>query len=559
MIRTFKEHDIRKVQELSGKLWDFKVSAGEHSGTPYRLLVPGCWESLAEFSKYRGKAVYTTEFQGKGNVRLVFKGVSHTANVSVNGNFVKTHYNAFTPFDAIVQNLSDGTHKLEVEVDNTFSEASSLHIPNDYMTYGGITRGVEVQQLEDIYIKKIFFTPVKKGNDWFAQVKVKNVNLSGEEKEVEVSFALDNTLYRFKKQRVGAGAELVLEEEFQFPNVKEWMMETPNLYLVHAKLSVDGKEVDDLIERIGFRTIKLDGRKILINGKQIRIKGFNRHEDHPHFGCAIPYESMIYDLYFVKDLGANSIRTSHYPNDEIFLDLCDENGILIWEENHARGLEEKDMVNPNFKKQCADCIEEMIFEHYNHPSIFIWGILNECASETEYGRECYKEQFEQIESLDSSRPTTFASNKHYKDLCFSYPTVISNNFYPLWYFETPVEEMMGKLMKYADEQCNEVKKPYIVSEIGSGAIYGCHSHTRDKWTEEFQYDNLKRQVEPILENEECTGVYVWQFTDVRVSTEWAMQRPRTHNNKGVLDEYRREKMGYYAIKEVFARYGNYFE
>ena len=85
----------------------------------------------------------------------------------------------------------------------------------------------------------------------------------------------------------------------------------------------------------GIRTVRTEGRRILINGRPVLIKGFCRHEDHPQFGCALPYEAMDYDLNVMLHLGANSVRTSHYPNDEIFLDLCDEKGILVWEENHA--------------------------------------------------------------------------------------------------------------------------------------------------------------------------------------------------------------------------------
>ena len=85
---------------------------------------------------------------------------------------------------------------------------------------------------------------------------------------------------------------------------------------------------------------------------------------------------MQHDLMLIKDLGANSIRTVHYPNDELFLDLCDEQGILVWEENHARGLSEENMRNPHFKQQCGDCIREMITAHYNHPSIYILSLIH---------------------------------------------------------------------------------------------------------------------------------------------------------------------------------------
>ena len=91
--------------------------------------------------------------------------------------------------------------------------------------------------------------------------------------------------------------------------------------------------------------------------------------------CAVPVEAMYRDIEIIKSLGANCVRTCHYPNDERFLDLCDENGIVVWEEAHARGLNETQMKHKNFDLQSAACIQEMIENHYNHPSIFVWGIF----------------------------------------------------------------------------------------------------------------------------------------------------------------------------------------
>ena len=101
-----------------------------------------------------------------------------------------------------------------------------------------------------------------------------------------------------------------------------WCPENPKLYEVTACLNdKDGKHCDDLIDRIGFREVRADKEGILLNGKKLRIKGACRHEDHPHFGCALPYAAMEYDVMLIRDLHMNAVRTSHYPNDEIFLDL----------------------------------------------------------------------------------------------------------------------------------------------------------------------------------------------------------------------------------------------
>ena len=262
---------------------------------------------------------------------------------------------------------------------------------------------------------------------------------------------------------------------------------------------------------------------------------------------------MDQDLNLFRDLNANAVRTSHYPNDSLFLDLCDEKGFMVWEENHARGLSEEKMRNPNFEQQCEDCIAEMIRDHFNHPSIIIWGILNECASETEYGRSCYERQFAQIKSLDPSRPTSFASCKHFKDICLDLPDIVSFNIYPLWYHDRPVKEYLDELYSWIQETAGK-GKPFLITEIGAGGIYGYRDANLDKWTEDYQAYALSQQIEGVLSKEGCSGIFIWQFCDVRVSREWFSTRPRSKNNKGIVDEYRPPKLAYQTVKEQYGKF-----
>ena len=163
--------------------------------------------------------------------------------------------------------------------------------------------------------------------------------------------------------------------------------ENPAFTYVRCVLRENGKDIDDLIERTGLRTIRTEGTKILFNDQPVRIRGFNRHEDHGLFGSSLPPAAMVQDLQLIRDLGGNAVRTSHYPNDPYFLDLCDEMGILVWEESHARGLSEEQMHHPLFLRQSRQCIEEMILRDSSHPCIFIWGLLNESpAAPTAAGR-----------------------------------------------------------------------------------------------------------------------------------------------------------------------------
>lgn len=581
MIRLFDTHYIRKTQELDG-MWFFSMEGFDKS---YQMPVPGCWEQHPDFLKYRGKGTYTKKvyIDQKTNLRLEFKGVSHTADVYFDGEKISHHYNAFTPFSAIVKEVEKGLHEIKVEVDNTFGEHSALHIPNDYYTYGGITRPVALEQLADVYVKQLHFTPMLQDGIWKAKIEVTLCNLSEKTMQVALSCELENptsataersqinsvqdapeelqncineNVMRAEMVELAGDSEQTFYFEQTFADVESWSGQNPKLYFLNTTLSVNGEVVDDLIERVGFRQVEVKGTQIYLNGEKMYLKGFNRHEDYATVGCAIPLQLMVQDMDMMQEIGSNAVRTCHYPNDERFLDLCDERGMLVWEENHARGLKLPDMLNPNFEQQCEDCIREMIENHYNHPSIVIWGILNECASETEEGRRMYKKQYEQIKSLDTSRPTTSATCRHFTDICLDLPDVVSFNMYSGWYKNCPVDERNTQQIEWIRE-AGGADKPIIVSELGAAAIYGYRDRARVKWSEERQADIIRENLEVYMTDENITGVFIWQFADCRVTDDdevWFATRARSHNNKGVVDEYRRPKIAYDVVKELFEKY-----
>jgi len=561
MIRLFEQHRVRSQKELEG-IWRFV----REDGKEYDLPVPGVWEQHPDLMNYRGKGTFYKKVYvpQATNLRLEFKGVSHTADVYFDEAFVVHHYNAFTPFSGIVKNVQPGEHVIKVCVDNTFGEHSALHTPNDYYTYGGITRPVALEELGQVYIKNVHFNPYTKDGKWFAKVEVWVENLSDETCEVvvenglagsgAVSEACGNVAKCVTKQEISveAGKTVKVEWEQEYTDVESWNVGDGKLYFLETVLKdKNGLLVDDFIDRVGFREVALQGNRILVNRKPVFLKGFNRHEDYNTYGCAIPVQAMVEDMNLMEDLGSNAVRTCHYPNDERFLDLCDERGMMVWEENHARGFVLERMLNPNFEKQCEDCIDEMIDNHFNHPAIVIWGILNECASETEEGRRMYKTQFEQIKRLDTSRPTTFATCRHFNDICLDLPDIVSFNIYTGWYQDMDMRERHDKELDWI-ASAGGAGKPVIVSEFGAGGIYGFRDRARTKWSEERQADLLRENLELYREDARITGTFIWQFADCRVTEEeWFASRPRSHNNKGVVDEYRRPKLAYDVVKEIF--------
>lgn len=551
MNRLFEEHKVRRVLPLDG-IWDFQ--AADSSVTS--MAVPGCWESNPLLASYRGEAVYRKRVELGGNIRLVFEGVSHTARVSLDGVSLGEHYGAYGAFAFVVKGLEEKIHRLKVLVDNSFHEDSALHIPNDYYSYGGLTRPVRAEFLKSVYIRRMHVTPWKNNitREWQAEADVELENLESEEKTVRLLFELADQSV-MQELTLAAGEvrtvtfDLTCQEARNYEPAGE-KGASPVLYQAQAVLYEGKDAIDDLIDRVGFREIKISGRDILWNGRKLLLKGFNRHEDYGDFGCAVPLQAMYRDIELIKAAGANCIRTCHYPNDPRFLDLCDENGILVWEEAHARGLSEERMRHPLFMEQSVCSIREMIGQHYNHPCIFVWGLLNECASYTDYGYDCYEKLIAQIRQLDASRPVTFASCHPGKDKCLGLADIVSFNIYPGWYLKESTKETLEHLKAFI-ATTKGAGKPLIISEIGAGAVYGFRSCNEEKWTEEYQAKTLSEQIAGVLEDADCSGLFIWQFADCRVDPEWFSSRPKTQNNKGVVDIYRREKLSYRAVRDAY--------
>ena len=556
MLRTFVEHEARIAEPLDG-VWDF-VTASERTGrmklpSKYTrsIYVPSAWEMLPGLENYRGKAWLRKSIFGHGDlaVRAVFGGVSHTAAVYVDGKRVGGHYDAFTPWDVVVGGLAEGEHELVVEVDNSFGPHSALHKENDYYTYGGITRPVEVQYVPDLHIDKVFATPVRKGGRWSLDVRVRLKNCGRSSARRGVVVFLSDCDLDLGEVTVRAGAAKQLGGTLTGLDVKPWTESTPELYSLTAVLLDGAETTDDLTDRVGFREVKVRGKKLLLNGCPIRLRGYNRHEDHPRFGCALPVEAMAADLAIMRDLGCNFVRTCHYPNDMRFLDLCDEMGFYVWEESHARAV---NFGHPEFREQIAASTEEMVTWHHNRPSIVMWGCLNECDSVSASGRREHARVLKLLKRLDRSRPVTFASNKGDKDACLDLVDIVSWNRYDAWYGGCPeeVEPRLEKALKWLHSPASGggAGKPVILSEFGAGAIYGNRQACRSKWSEEYQSDVLDESLRVYLAHPDVVGAAIWQFCDVRITQDCWRNRPRTMNNKGTVDEYRRAKLAYEVVK-----------
>ncbi|HHV45092.1 MAG TPA: beta-glucuronidase [Firmicutes bacterium] len=553
IVRSFVQHSVRKQRALHG-LWDFSI---EDKSFQDRLTVPQCWDTTIRYYDYRGKAYYRRIFRTEGLpvCRLRFFGVSHTAQVWVDGRLVGSHFGAYTPFSVILTNLEPGEHELIVEVDNSFGDDVALYYEfYDWHIYGGIIRPVVLEELPEVFVDR---------------VQVKTLELREEAATVSFSLFLQNTsTTQVEEQislRVLADNLPVVEETLEqnlkpgvntleitkvIQNPRLWSLEDPFLYYVEVTTSGD-----DLRDRFGIRTIQAEGQRVLLNGVPVKLLGFNRHDDHPDWGAAVPVEIMLKDLEIVKEAGGNFLRGSHYPYPEIFLDLLDEQGILFGEECSHWGLKEGHMLHPRFLEQSKQCITEMITAHYNHPSIIIWGLLNECASNLATTRPVYEELIGHIRALDESRLVTYAGFHPGSDVCLDLVDIVSINNYTGWYVQR-IDEIPTWYEGFRQwlEKIGQGNKPFILSEFGVGAVAGVRSFYKVRWSEDYQYEFFHKALEYYLQRADVTGVAVWQFCDTRTSASLFLTRPGSRNNKGVVDRFRQPKDGFYAVRDAFMKY-----
>jgi beta-glucuronidase len=557
MNRLFRQHETRTCVSLDG-LWNFALTPAEAGASPEydrSLYVPSVWEMIPGLENHRGKAWLRTRFTTSGTpmTRIVFGGVSHTATAYIDGVNAGLHYDAFTPWDVRVPGLGAGVHELAVEIDNSFGPHSALHIENDYYTYGGIIRPVELQETGDVIIERVQAHTVLNAGRWDLQLSVTVRSHARIPRTCRVVAHIADSAIEMDlgAVEIGAGAVVECKGELKALDMHSWNEHSPVLYTLRTTLVENKNVIDDYIERIGFRQVTVRGKELLLNGTPLRVRGVNRHEDHPQFGSALPMQALASDLAIIRDLGCNFIRTSHYPNDMRFLDMCDELGIYVWEESHSRSTP---FTHPRFAEQIETSTREMVQWHCNHASVIIWGCLNECETRTPQGREVYARVLQLIRDLDSSRPVTYASMYHKDDTCYDLADIVSWNRYDGWYgggqgqVRSRIDDMLAWL--HGNGSTGGKGKPVIMSEFGAGALYGYRQASRCPWSEEYQADILDESLEVYLNHPDICGAAIWQYCDVRITHNWNYtQRPRTRNNKGVVDEYRRPKLSYEIVKK----------
>ncbi len=331
---------------------------------------------------------------------LSFLGVAGGTDIFVNGSFVgysETSHNTaefdITPF------IDDGVNELLVVV-RKWSNSSYLE-DQDMFRYNGIFRDVLLYALDKSFINDITFT-TKKDEDGNYDATLEALVYTEEDKDLFVRFTLTDgkSVIASTVRKVKLGSASV---DWTALSVKEWNAEVPTLYTVYYEL-VRGKEIIECVKkRVGFKTVTIDYDVFKLNGAPIKIKGVNHHDTHPKNGYTMTPSEIERDVKLIKQYNANAVRTSHYPPDPLFIELCDIYGLYVIEEAdaEAHGCCHSYFYRPDtisndtkWKNHFWDRVLRMFQRDKTCPSIIMWSLGNEAG-----GHKCQDYCYKNLKAL----------------------------------------------------------------------------------------------------------------------------------------------------------------
>ena len=562
--------------DLNGS-WSFRFEEGkaieETAGPSFEatdtMSVPGCYDMMPRWFLRRGTGLYRRTFtldRPVENAWLVVDGMGLRGNFRIDGKDLGTHPYPYAKLEIETGPLEAGEHTIFAALDNRFDWATTKLARQyyDFYFYGGFYHGVRLA-LDN---RKLF---VRTRDYRTGTVEIEAVNFA------QGNF--DGTLVFDGRNEVKATFRN-FRTTVTVPNFKLWSPASPSLHTV--TLAASSTKSQALGTRFGIRTVEARNRQILLNGEPVFLKGVNRHESHIEVGAATSDAQMLRDLQLIKGLGANFIRGAHYQQASRFLDLCDEMGILVWEESLGWGngksytmhLDKVDeLADQEFVAEQVYQTREMVRASFNHPSVILAGFLNECASNKKSCKELVDKLVAAIKAEDAGRLVTFACNGWYHDICHSNTDVVAFNTYPGTIPNLPglpddLAEKVRNLDPKSDSsagfnviarhfRAKYPEKPIIVSECGVGALYGHHDPMACVGSEEFQDEYLSDVLETIRGNKDIVGYAIWQFADVRSYH----RNSNLHNGKlfgisiaGIFTQDRLPKKSVETVRRAFSEW-----
>jgi beta-glucuronidase len=512
------------------------------------LHVPGDWNTQdPRFLFYEGTIWYRKKFDSPGTekgkrVFLYFGAVNYRADVYLNAKKLGLHIGGFTPFWFEVTGLlKENDNSLIVKVDNKRLKEGVPTLNTDWWNYGGITRDVKLIVVPQVFISDYSISlesivsmkihgqvytdggiPGEKVTISIPELKIKTTGIVNEVGEASFSVHADNTIL--------------------------WAPENPKLYRIELSM-----HNDRIIDSVGFRSIAVKNRQVLLNNKPVFLKGISVHEEYAADGGGRvnePWKAKQL-LEWIKELGCNFVRLAHYPHNEDMIRLAEKMGIMVWSEVPVYWT--IDWENEGTYLNAEHQLEENILRDRNRANVIIWSLANETP--VSEARNLFLSRLaKHARKLDSTRLLSAAMEKHYRtdsiavveDPLAEIVDVVAFNEYVGWYDGLP-------------DKCLTVKweipynKPIFVSEFGGGAKYGLHGSKDERWTEEFQEDLYLQSLRMIDRIDGLCGMSPWILTDFRSPRRPLADIQDYFNRKGLLSEKGERKKAFFVLKDYYNR------
>jgi beta-galactosidase len=434
---------------------------------------------------YRNRLVVRNPF-ADGRTLLHFQGAGQTTTLWVGSTLIGTHKGGYDEFvfditEAVQSLLPVAEAKLGVPIVVLCDNSPDLdRVPSDlsdFCLYGGLYRHVELVYLPAVALDVVhILTSLAEDGSAQVSIKARLYNPSSSNSvctlSVEVSDAAGHSVHKTSKT-VPAWSGIAELFPFRVAAPELWSPDSPHLYRCRVTFSTRAG-LTHLDERFGIRHIEfVEHGPFKLNGKRLLLCGTSRHADHAGVAAAMSDDLVREELRLIHEMGANFIRLAHYQQDRLILDLCDELGIMVWEEapwcRAGAGSEA-------FQQNAKDMLSHMIDQHLNHPSVILWGLGNEDDWPTEYPsidepaiRGFMTEMRDLARSLDNSRLTAFRRCDFARDI----PDVYSPSIWAGWY-RGNYHEYEQSLIRERDRV-----KRFIHMEWGADSQAGRHSEDPD--------------------------------------------------------------------------------
>ncbi len=510
------------------------------------MVIPSDWNTQDEkLFFYEGSVWFKKDFnytKKPGQKTYVYFGaVNYDAKVYLNGEKIGEHIGGYTPFNFdITDKVNDGDNFIVVRVNNDRIPEGVPTINADWWNYGGITREVLLVDVPELFVED-YLVHLEKGTYNLISGMVKlNQAVAGKEvtlniPELKISEALKTDDKGQATFSIKAKPEL-------------WSPENPKLY--NVTLTCEGEEVAD---QIGFKQIETEGKKILLNGEQVFLRGIAIHEEAPfRQGRAWNADDAKVLLGWAKELGCNFVRLAHYPHNEYMIREAEKMGLMVWSEIPVYWTIhwENEATYANAKKQLTD----MIDRNKNRCAVSVWSIANETPhSEARdkflgdlatFARE--KDNTRLISMAMEVGPGSGPNTIKVSDNMNKFVDIISFNSYYGWYW--------GKLEDMPKLNWEiPYDKPFFVSEFGAGALQGKHGGDDEIWTEEYQARLYKETLKMFNKVEGFSGTSPWILVDFYSPRRQLNGIQDFFNRKGLISNNGVKKEAFFELQKFYKK------